>query len=250
MEHEFVESVFQNIAGFVSRAELDAAVDRAIQDIESTCGSKRAAYAWSGGKDSIPLAYVCEQARIRRCVLGMTNLEYRGFLQWVTDWMPHELTVKNTGQDLAWLRDNPDMLYPRDCRIAGKWFKQVQHRAQAEYFRDEKLDVLVLGRRKADGNMTGGEHGIYTSDGITRYSPLRDWPHEFVLAFIHYHGITMPPIYRYPRGFRVGTGSWAARQWTKGIADGWRENWMIDPDIVREAALVIPSAQEFLQCVE
>lgn len=250
MEHELVQSVFEKIERFVSRAELDAAVERAIHDVKMTTKNKRCAYAWSGGKDSIPLAFVCEAAGVHRCVLGMTHLEYRGFLQWVTDYMPPGLTVKNTGQDLRWLRGHLDMLYPADCRLAGEWFKIVQHRAQAEYFAKERLDMLILGRRKADGNSTGDDRGLSVTNGVARFNPLRDWPHEFVLAFIRYHGITLPPIYSYPRGFRVGTGSWAARQWTKGVADGWRENYQIDPDIVREAAYIIPSAKEYLSCVE
>ena len=40
-----------------------------------------------------------------------------------------------------------------------------------------------------------GKDNIYTnSAGITRYSPLAEWRHEDILAYIHYYDVKLPPI--------------------------------------------------------
>ncbi|HEX8556688.1 MAG TPA: hypothetical protein VF668_01225 [Pyrinomonadaceae bacterium] len=237
----------QGIEQRVTRAEIDNLVDRTVDEIRRVAGDKRAAYAWSGGKDSIALGGVCRLAGVTPCLLGMTYLEYPQFLAWLTDNMPDELTVINTGQDLNWLASNLSMLFPQDAATAARWFKIVQHKAQEVYYHDEELDMIVLGRRRADGNYCGapGEN-VYTSKGVTRYSPIWQWRHEEVIAFNHYYGLPCPPIYSWPNGFVVGTGSWPARQYTGSIENGWREVFSIDPSVVEFAATRIESAREFL----
>ncbi len=121
-----------------------------------------------------------------------------------------------------------------------------RHAAQKRYFAQHQLDVLVLGRRHAEGNHCG-EDGLYTNrEGVTRYSPIRHWPHEAVLALLKREGYSLPPIYGYPRGWQVGTGNWAQRLYTSSPDQGWDETWQIDPDIVREAATVLPQAQAYM----
>ena len=113
------------------------------------------------------------------------------------------------------------------------------------------LNIIILGRRKADGNYTGPKgQNIYTNkQGVTRYSPIVDWSHEEVLAVCHYFSGALPPTYHWPNGFVVGTGAWPARQWTGSIANGWQEVYTIDTSIVIKAAKYIPSALEFLRRV-
>jgi 3'-phosphoadenosine 5'-phosphosulfate sulfotransferase (PAPS reductase)/FAD synthetase len=232
----------------VSRSQLDSLVDRTVEQIRNTTHGRNAAFAWSGGKDSLVLEHVCYIADVRECVLVISELEYRAFLQWVTDNMPPLLEVVSTGQDIEWLTRNPAMLFPQDSATAGKWFHIVQHRGQAEYYKKRNLNALILGRRKSDGNYVGSGTNIYTDGkGVTRYSPLSDWRHEDVLAFIHYHNIPLPPFYDWANGYYCGTHPWAARQWTGSTQNGWREVYGIDPDIVRDAALHIDSAKQYLE---
>lgn len=232
-------------------ARLDRLIERAVADIRAMVRHRRAGYAWSGGKDSIALALCAEAAGVSECVMGISNLEYPAFLEWVTAHMPAGLEVINTGQDLDWLAAHPDMLFPMSSNIAAKWFKIVQHTAQARFFKARGLDVLLLGRRRADGNYLGaaGEMIYTSSDGITRFSPIGLWEHEDVLAAVERAG-SWPPIYSWPRGFQVGTHSWPARQWCGAVENGWREVFSIDPAIVREAAAVLPSARQFLESGE
>lgn len=225
---------------------LDLLIERTVNDIKATVHGKNVAFGWSGGKDSLALQVVMRNCGITQCVFAMSNLEYKSFLEWVTLHMPDDLEVINTGQDLDWLVRNPQMLFPQTAAIASKWFKIIQHTGQEEYFRKRKLDMLIVGRRIADGNfMNNGK--LYTNRrGITRYSPLAEWSHEDVLATIIREGIELPPTYGWPRGYQVGTGAWPARQWCPSIREGWSEVYQIDQSVVEEAATVILSAREFL----
>ena len=126
----------------------------------------------------------------------------------------------------------------------------MQHRAQRIYSKSHDLDLIILGRRRADGTYVGRGSNIYTDGkGVTRFSPLADWTHEQVLAFIHYHQLPVPPIYGWPNGYLCGTHPWPARQWTGSVENGWCEVYGIDPSIVIEAAEKIDSARAFLEGV-
>lgn len=227
---------------------IEAKVDAAVEEIRAFAAGRNIAYAWSGGKDSIALGYLCELAGVRECVLGMSDLEYPAFLAWITSHMPERLEVINTGLDLDWLVAHPEMLFPQEANIAAQWFAKVQHTAQRQFYRQRKLDAIILGRRRSDGNFVGrGGQNHYEAEGITRYSPIADWSHAEVFAVIDHFALAMPPIYDWPRGYRCGTHSWAARQWCESIAHGWSEIHTIDPAIVRYASPRIRSAAEFLE---
>lgn len=232
----------------ISRKDLDKKVDQTIKDIKAKTKGKKAAYAWSGGKDSLALGDICIRAGIEDCVLVVSNLEYQAFTDWVEKFSPPKLEIINTGQDMEWLAKHPQMLFPQESNTAAQWFHIVQHRGQAKYYKAHELDMLLLGRRRADGNYVGKGNNIYTDGkGVTRFSPLADWSHEEVLAYIHYYNLAAPPIYDWKNGYLCGTHPWPARQWTGSIMNGWREVYEIEPDIVRKAAEKIPSAKEFLQ---
>ena len=138
-----------------------------------------------------------------------------------------------------------------DTSLIPEHVRIVQHRAQREYFKAHELDVIILGRRRADGNYVGRNSNIYTDGkGVTRFSPLAAWKHEHILAYIHYHQLPLPPIYGWKNGYLCGTHPWPARQWTGSIENGWREVYDIDPSIVLAAAEKIDSARAFLKGVQ
>lgn len=246
---DFVK-VWQNIESLVSREQAETLVDETVARIKAATAGKRVGYAWSGGKDSIALQYVCEQAGITDCVLGIASaLEYPQFIEWVEQNKPQGLRIwDNKALTLEWLAQHPDMLFPTDSTKAARWFSIIQHRAQAWFFKECNLDIICLGRRRQDGNYTG-KNGIYTdAKGVTRLSPIAEWTHEQILAVIHYFmGDNMPPIYGWKNGFTVGTGVWAARQWCGDVQNGWREVYDIEPSIVRSAAKFIQSAKDFIE---
>ena len=92
---------------------------------------------------------------------------------------------------------------------------------------------------------------VYTDgNGVTRFSPLADWKHDHILAYIHYFNLPLPPIYGWKNGYLCGTHPWPARQWTGSKENGWKEVFDIDPSIVEAAAGIIPGADEFLRGIE
>jgi 3'-phosphoadenosine 5'-phosphosulfate sulfotransferase (PAPS reductase)/FAD synthetase len=246
-DHAAFVSAMSNIERTVSRAYIDSLIAQTAREIAVFAAGKRVAFGWSGGKDSIALEHVCTLAGVAECVLVISELEYPAFLQWATNNMPAQLEVVSTGQDIEWLKAHPNMLFPKDAATAGAWFRMVQHRGQERYYRAHNLDGLIVGRRNADGNMCG-RNGVSVAHGIVRYSPIRAWRHEDILALIHYYKKPLPPTYGWPRGYRVGTGPWPARQWTLSEDHGFAEVWTIDKDVVRGAAAAgfVP-ARAFMQ---
>ena len=243
-------NALQRIEELVSREEIENKVDHTVEDIRAKIKGRNVAYCWSGGKDSIVLDYVCRLAGVYEGVGVVCNLEYPAFYRWMVENCPPGVEIINTGQDLEWLTQNLEMLFPRDNRLAAKWYRIVQHEGQTRYFLERKRDMLILGRRKADGNYTG-KGDIYTNKkGVVRYSPIADWTHEEVLAAIHYFKLPMPPIYDWPDGYRQGTHPWPARLYTKSVEDGFRQVYEIDPSIVREAGEYIEQAKRFLEMIE
>lgn len=248
VENEEWIKAIGNIEEYVSRQELDELTEATINEIKIETEGKKAAYGWSAGKDSIVLGHICERAGVNDCLIGVCNLEYPAFLNWIIENKPKKCEVINTGQDIEWLSNHLDMLFPRDSRITSRWFSIVQHKAQRIYYKSRELDILILGRRKADGNYVGKGSNIYTDrNGITRFSPLSEWKHEHILAYIHYYGLSLPPIYGWHNGYKCGTHPWPARQYTPNIKGGWREIYDIDPDIVAKAAEKIESAKQFME---
>lgn len=222
----------ENIENAVSKEELDLLVAITVDEIKKAVGNKKVAYAWSGGKDSLVLGAICEMAGISNSVIGVCDLEYRDFIQWIDNNKPQNCTVINTGQNIDWLKAHPNMLFPQDSATAAKWFAIVQHTAQRKYYKEKNLDMILLGRRKADGNYVGKKANTYTDGkGVTRYSPIADWKHEQLLAFIHYYNLAMPPIYDWYNGYKCGTHPWPARQHTKNVEGAWQEVIAIQPDL-------------------
>lgn len=244
---DWLEAI-KEIENIVPKSELDKKVGQTVKDIKATTKGKKVAFAWSGGKDSLVLEQICYKAGIDECVLVICDMEYREFLAWVTDHMPEKLEVIDTGQNMEWLAAHQQMLFPQNSNIAAQWFHIVQHRGQAKYYKARELDMLLLGRRRSDGNYVGKGTNIYTDGkGVTRYSPLADWSHEEILAYIHYYQVPIPPFYEWQNGYYCGTHPWPARQWTGSIKNGWKEVFQIDSSIVKNAAQYLQSAKDFLE---
>lgn len=104
-------NVMKHIEELVPKSELDEKVGQTVKAIMDTARGKKAAVAWSGGKDSLVLADVCRQAGIEDSVLVVSNLEYSAFTEWVDRNKPPKLEIINTGQDIEWLVKHPQMLF-------------------------------------------------------------------------------------------------------------------------------------------
>lgn len=246
--------VARNIENHVTRTELDNLADYTIEKIKKTAHGKRVAYGWSGGKDSIALAWLMEQAGIHESLLAtLRDLEFPAFVTWAQENAPDGCTIINTGHSWEWLRNHPDMLFPTG-KHATRWAVIGHQPQQTKYFHEHNLDIFALGRRTIDGNHVGPNKGNpYTrKDGQTNWAPIADWTHEEVLALFHYHKLQLPPLYDYPRAIDNGTLAWPARkpisQRTADHQAEWNEIYTIDPHIVARAAHEnIPGAGKYLR---
>ena len=175
------------IEELVPRDELEKAVATAVESIKTMTQGKNVAYAWSGGKDSIVLSSICRLAGVNECMFAHTDLEYPAFLEWCLKNKPEDCEVVHIPYGLDWLAEHENMLFPKG-RELQKWYKIVQRAAFTKYFFDHKLDMMIVGHRKADGNIVGPDGTIRKGSGEIRYSPLADWSHEMILAYITKRG--------------------------------------------------------------
>ncbi|MBR3020397.1 MAG: hypothetical protein IKH57_25595, partial [Clostridia bacterium] len=114
-----------NIRKTVSRDELDKEVETAVEAIRKRAEGKKTAYAWSGGKDSIVLAMLCQKAGVKDCLFVHSDLEYPAFLKWCMEHKPDGCTVINTHQDVDWLALHPEMLFPKSAELVYRWYRLV-----------------------------------------------------------------------------------------------------------------------------
>ena len=63
------KNALDHIEETVPKKELDSLVKKTVKDIKEKCKGKKAAYAWSAGKDSLVLGEICEKAGIDQSVL-------------------------------------------------------------------------------------------------------------------------------------------------------------------------------------
>lgn len=204
-QEEWLE-VYKNIENYVSREEIEDKIQEAIKRIKKVVKGKNVAYAWSGGKDSIALQIIMEKMGINKGVCAISKkFEYSDFLEYINTHLPSGIEIVDKEISFDYLNKHKELIFPQNKKDLAKWYKLVQHNIQNEYFKKNKLDILILGRRLQDGNYVG-INGIYTKNNdITIYSPIYDWKHEDILAILHYYKKELPSFYFTDDGFNNGT---------------------------------------------
>lgn len=223
---------------------------KTVKDIQAVTEGKKVAMAWSGGKDSIALQHIMDATGMTyKSFIVLSEMEYPEFLDWIDLNKPDGLENVIIPIGYEWLSKHEHMLFPRDSNINAKWYQIIQHKGQKKYAEDNGIDVMILGRRKADGNYVGRGDNKYQkkSESFIRYSPIADWTHEEILSLLHYRLVDLPPIYDYPNGFRNGTHPIGARPNTETDEQAFSELHEIDPNIVKDMAQYIPSAKSYLE---
>ena len=64
---------FGKIEQLVTKKELDRLVEKTVKEIKKKTKGKKAAYAWSGGKDSLVLGEICRRAGITPISANLTK---------------------------------------------------------------------------------------------------------------------------------------------------------------------------------
>lgn len=102
----------EHIEELVSEKEVETYADWALERIAKATGGKRAAYAYSGGKDSIVLADLCGRAGIDTGYFAYCDLDYPAFIEWVQANKPKGVTMMHTGYGLDWLAGHQELISP------------------------------------------------------------------------------------------------------------------------------------------
>ena len=238
-------NIIRNIGNYVGRDEVEAAAQIARNRILSMTAGKRAAYSWSGGKDSLVLADLCRSVGITKCQCLITDVEYPAWERFLRLNAPSGCEMVEVGFGLHYLQEHPEMIFPTG-KTFQKWYKMVQQNNFISYIKRANLDVVILGHRTIDGNICGTGGVRERPGGGVLYAPIYDWSHELLFAYLHYHNIELPFIYEWKDGFYQGTHWWPARK-VESVEQGYREVYEIDKTVVINAAAVLPSAKKFLE---
>lgn len=243
---EWVQA-FRHIEELISPEEVNEFADGALSEIRRAAAGKRAAYAYSGGKDSIVLADLCRRAGIRTGYFAYCDLDYPAFVAWVRENKPEGVVMMHTGIDLDWLQRHQDLIFA-EGPLGQRWHQISQRGPFTRMFFENRLDLLLVGHRVIDGNNCGPDGYIRKKTGEVRFSPLRAWPHEALLGYIRYNALPLPPIYGWKDGWIQGTHAWPEREFcSRDVMKGYREVYEIDPSIIRRAAEKLPGARTFLR---
>lgn len=236
----------EHIEELISAEEVDAYADEAVSNIRMAADGNHVAYAWSGGKDSIVLADLCMRAGVSEGYFAYCDLDYPEFIKWVKDNKPAGVKMMHTGYGLDWLAEHQNLIFAEGL-VGQRWHQISQRGPFTQMYFDNNLDALIVGHRVIDGNICGKDGYIRKKSGEVRYSPIADWPHEVLLGYIHYHHLSLPPIYGWKDGYVIGTHAWPEREFCKTLEQGYREVYEIDPSIIIASAEKIPSARHFLE---
>ena len=232
-------NVINHIEDYVSAAEVALATEIARQRILRMTKNKKAAYCWSGGKDSLVISELCKSVGVENCRCFLTDLEFPTWRTFLLINAPPKCEFVNVGFDLNFLSEHPELLFA-EGKLEQFWNINIRQKYFKKYINEKNLDVIILGHRTADGNVCG-ENGVRMQrQGGILYSPIYDWSHELLFAFLRYNAIEIPFIYKWRRGFYFGTHLWCERY-------NFQEVYEIDPTVVINAAKKISMAKKFLE---
>lgn len=252
--HTEVQRVWEHIEEIVPGGEAARLVEEAAEEVLRCCSGRRTAMCWSGGKDSLALQAVVETAGLPTDgVCGVAQgLEFPEQLAWVERHAPPGVVVMDRSDfDLPWLAANPRYVFPSgpDAQV---FTQNVTRWSQRQYQAQHDPDVMLMGRRRADGNWFDNRAPFCASTngaGMLSYSPIRDWTHEQTLGVVRWYSVAgLPPVYGYPHGWTTGTGPWPGRRMP---GDPWYNTILADPSVVAAAARYgVPGAAQALADAE
>lgn len=247
-------TAYEKCTNLYSESQIETDTEAVINQIRKIKSKyNKVCSGWCAGKDSVVLQDILKKSGIDYTPVFWRGInEYPDMTKWIENNKPHDLlTIPIKKFSLDFLNKNPELLFcPKESRnkwMAAKW------QAQRKTFKEHNFDLFICGRRTKDGNNCGTKEDGYIKKqkGYDMYSPLAEWSHEEILAYIKYANISLPPFYSWERGFLIG--SIAMGEWTERSIDGmtekqvWDELWEIDKTIIINASEKLNKAKEYLK---
>lgn len=229
-----------------SAAQLAHVVDESRRIIDAAMLDKRPkAMAFSGGKDSLPLAHLLSEHYGVRNAVCEVSFFFTKQIEAVHNSIK-ELGLKcDVSHRLDWnfLVANPELVMTKDKRLRSRMFTANHWATIFEYVEEMGAGTIFMGRRTQENNVPSA---LYEREGVWQCFPLRAWRTEHVWAYIDKHGITVPFIYDTP--FNAGQAPWTSCRYDNDIKEGWHIINQIEPPIVAAAAQRgLPGAAEYLK---
>ncbi|MCQ2113335.1 MAG: hypothetical protein MJY95_08360 [Bacteroidaceae bacterium] len=239
--------VWNNYKDVQTKEFTEEMIADAVSEIKEICAGKVPAYAWSGGKDSIALQIVCEDAGIKKGFCCYNDLYFQKSIDFFYEHCPEGVEIVNTGEDIAWLSRNPKFLFPKG---AVAWNVRTHLRYQPIYCKKNNVDILLMGKRRQDGNWVPDNIVNRSSGGVDIYCPLRHWTHENVICAIRHRGKTLSRFYLDDEiGFHFGDTKFAIMGPSRGesVCDAWNRIYSVEKmKVIQCAEHGIESAREYL----
>lgn len=242
--------VWNNYTEFRTRDETENLIQKTVTEVKKVCAGHKPAYAWSGGKDSIALQIVCEDAGINNGFCAYNQLFFSESIRFFFENKPKGIIMIDTGEDYEWLAKHPSFLFPPSS--SNNWSNKTHLKCQRDYMKAYGADLILMGKRTQDGNWVPKQSLINVgANGVPVYCPIREWSHEDVICAIRYRGKNISSFYfREGGGFHYGDTKFALMSPMKGetVYDAWNRIYKLEPEkVIRSAEAGIPTAIEYMR---
>lgn len=239
--------VWNNYAKIKSRQEIEDLIKKTVDEIKIICKGKNTAYAWSGGKDSIALQIVCEDAGIKQGFCSYNMLFFSESIAFFKEYCPQGIVLLDSGEDYNWLANNPKYLFNPG---SNDWSVITHLRHQKVYSKKKNIDLMLMGKRSQDGNWVPKNLINVGANGVPIYCPIRNWTHEDVICAIRYRGKKLSSFYfRDGGGFHYGDTKFPLIGPMQGetIPEVWNRVYKLEPlHVLKSAEAGIQSAKQYL----
>jgi hypothetical protein len=129
--------VWDNYTEFRTRDEIESLIERTVAETKSVCSGHKPAYAWSGGKDSIAMQIVGEEAGINNGFCAYNRLFFSESIDFFFKYKPNGIVMIDTGEDYDWLAKHPSFLFPPSS--TNNWSERTHLKCQADYVKNMVL---------------------------------------------------------------------------------------------------------------
>lgn len=221
--------------------KLQRLIDRAVQIVaELQTVAVRPILAYSGGKDSLVVAHIIQQAGLMPSIHSAvceTSFYMQRQLEDIQD-IAQAFTcdvIYKDSLDWSWLRQHPEVVFSNDPTIRGWSFAQRHQKSVADYAREHKADAIVFGRRTQENTVPSH---LYYRKQVQHWSchPIREWTTDDVWEYIQLYNVRVPWIYSNDFGKHAGNAPFYTLRARSmgGVDQAWDLITSLDPTITKE----------------